>query len=130
MLYRGRNLMEAVRLLGALYPNAVYIPPSGSGGPCHYDIGVVKDGPLVQGCIIGQAFRMCGLSQYCKMIGYDASEDTRRFIVKQYGWEHLVHTEQLPPLVRWCQLVQDYQDFGYSWGDCITNADNCCDFIS
>ena len=124
MIYRGRNLMEAVRLLAALYPNAIYNRPISHSNTCFYSRGVVVNGPPGHGCIIGQAFRLCGFEQYANMCLYDSissGSPAGRHIRTTFG------LSENTPLVDWCCEIQYHQDQGTTWGEAVRLADRIFD---
>lgn len=101
---KASTLIKRIRKLAEQYPNATYQPgPTG----CEYYTGHVKNGPITEGCLVGQAAR-----------GY----------VKIPSWftgpvELLLELTGPPKEWHWLEDVQTAQDIGKRWGWAVQEAD-------
>ena len=107
-MFTLEELKTKVIELGRRYPNAVYqrvVFENGRMG-CSYHKGVLKDGPVTQGCIFGHAFRELG-AEICY------TEGAINYVLYKLGFN-----TKLIDKYRFVG-VQVSQDDGYPWGEAI-----------
>ena len=97
------SLVAEVRKIAVERPDTIYC-----GGPCYYDSGECNDGSV--GCLIGQALSAVDWSIY-----NPGQDSTISVLLGVKGFEG--------SRVDWCRRVQQMQDNGRTWGECITYAD-------
>jgi len=113
------DLVDAIRKLGANYPDAIY---EESDGTCSYSQGNVVDGPDQQiGCIVGQAAASIGVPYEVLVDGGEEGSDV--FIDRLIN-EGLIKPDSYDNgKAHWINSVQGSQDGGTEWGEAIRQAD-------
>lgn len=122
------DLVDAIRKLGANYPDATYNNPD-----CRYDSGEVLRGPhtvctvascqghAVIGCIVGQGAALIGID--AEVLEANGEDGYGEFLEDLYRRE-LVDTYDAPAGGwDWIGEVQQIQDSGKPWGEAVQRAD-------
>jgi hypothetical protein len=114
------EVITRVRELARQYPDAVYQRPEwpdGDSEACSYFKGSVS-GTNLQGCLFGQPLGEFGILE--KDISRSVSN-----VLQDQSWDtpNLPFSQQEKDLLHWCDIVQEYQDDGTSWGRAVELAD-------
>ena len=107
-----KALEQEVRRLAEENPDATY---QGVGDGCWYTTGTA--GGQV-GCLIGQAIRNLDKEMYDRIAGYE--EEKRRSVEICMMRDVFVG---FPKVSTWLREVQYHQDSGFSWSQCLEEAD-------
>lgn len=102
-----QKLIETVRELAKENPNNAYIR-----SVCYYNKGECTNGTV--GCIFGQAMRKLGVSED-ELNKFGCKPISDIFRQNHIGYDPLFFT--------WCEMVQQSQDSGKEWGQCVKEAD-------
>lgn len=107
---KASDLIQAARELAALYPDAKY----DNGDGCCYSAGEVRNGPPVQGCILGQAAREISHEFFAQRLATDDFDGEK--IAAVPGIVGGINQKA------WLTEVQSLQDEGSAWGDAVKTA--------
>lgn len=113
-----QDFVAKVRELAATYPDAVYVQVIDDEGEswCHYDKGVVENGPRREGCIIGQCFPE-EVFETDTFLEQDRSGVTT-LLPALFGFAK--YTDEM----NWLRSVQSFQDRGDTWETAVRRADD------
>lgn len=119
-------LISTVRQLAKQFPDAIY-----SEGKCLYTSGRAGNG---QGCVLGQAAKICNPSLYKSMAISDKScgqYGTAIYEIPSVKNAKIDAERQYHPhilnKINWLVEVQSLQDDETPWGECIKLADRQTD---
>lgn len=113
-MLNSKTILDNVVTLIKKYPEAKYFPPGGKLGACFNNRGKVVDGPKEEGCIIGQACRMSGVTL----------EDGEGGVLSAYNRREFQDENGIRFILR---RVQERQDSGYTWKEALETA--CLDTL-
>ncbi len=125
------HIVHAVRRLAVLYPEATYRQPDEMGA-CMYTVGDVTNGPIQEGCIIGQALIAEGVAEDASNMDTQevgAPDMLRQLVNDSHLAQDIAGIDQ-STVRQWFGWVQSTQDQGMTWAEAIRAADDHHDITS